>query len=152
MVGGKVVTRVRKSLCPPYSTHQFFLLFPIQSEFNILSMKKGYFILISSVLLIFVVGFVLIIRKMTFKQNIVRIARAELKKWTGLTETSQKASQILIEYWKSVGRTFTATQMQSASVHSTYPWSSAFISWLFFKAGAKDRFPYSAAHSGYLML
>ena len=115
-------------------------------------MKKEHFILISSVLLICIVGIVLIIKKMTFKQNLVRIARAELKKWKGLTETSQNASQTLIEYWKSVGRKFTTKQMQSVSVHSTYPWSSAFISWLFFKAGAKERFPYSASHSGYFQV
>lgn len=109
--------------------------------------------MISSVLLIcLVVGFVIIIRKMSFKQNIIRIARGELKNWKQLSELSPMASQSLIKYWKSVGRNFTQKQMQSASVHSTYPWSSAFISWLFYKAGAKEQFPYSASHSGYFQV
>lgn len=97
-------------------------------------------------------GVVIIIKKMSFKQNIIRIARIELKKWKQLSELSPLASQSLIKYWKSVGRNFTEKQMQSTSVHSTYPWSSAFISWLFFKAGAKDKFPYSASHSGYFQV
>lgn len=97
-------------------------------------------------------GIVIIIRKMSFKQSIIRIARTELKEWKQLSELLPTASKTLIKYWKSVGRNFTEKQMQSASVHSTYPWSSAFISWLFFKAGAKENFPYSASHSGYFQV
>lgn len=116
-------------------------------------MKKVNVILIScAIVMVCSLGIMLIIRKINFKQSLVRIARTELRKWNGLKETSKKASQILIGYWKSVGLKFSASQMQSASVHSTYPWSSAFISWLFFKAGAEELFPYSQSHSGYFQV
>lgn len=42
--------------------------------------------------------------------------------------------------------------MQSTSVHDTYPWSSAFISYIFYKAGAKENFPYSSGHAGYFQV
>lgn len=152
MVGGKVVKSSVKVfdltfLAPPF----LFLRFP-KNKSNILEMKKEYIILISSTLLAIALGTAVWIRKSSFKQKLIRIARIELKKWEGLKETSQKASQLLLKYWKSVGRVFNVSQMQSANVHSSYPWSSAFISYLFFMAGAKDQFPYSAAHSGYFQL
>lgn len=84
-----------------------------------------------------------------FKRSLIRVAKEELDKWKGLAEVSARASEYLMAYWKTVGRSFTPAQMQSSTVHNSYPWSSAFISYLFFKAGAKDRFPYSASHSGY---
>ncbi len=113
-------------------------------------MKKINIILISSIILVILsLGIVLIIRKMNIKQKLVSTAKAELKKWKGIKETSINASPMLLEYWKSVGRNFTASQMQSASFQSGWPWSSAFISWLFYKSGAGDKFPYSAAHSTY---
>ena len=116
-------------------------------------MKRINIILISSALVsICVVGVVAILTKMSFKQKLIKIANKEIEKWKGLTELSQRASQTLISYWKSVGRVFSPRDMQSKEVHSKYPWSSAFISWLFFKAGAKKRFPYSAAHSGYFQV
>ena len=87
----------------------------------------------------------------SFKKRIIRIAIHELGKWNALTELSQNASQLLIKYWQSVGINFSTSQMQNSSVQSSYPWSSAFISWLFYKAGAKDRFPYASAHSGYFL-
>lgn len=116
-------------------------------------MRQINIILISCALAsICVVGIVTILRKMSFKQKLVKIANKEVEKWKGLTELSQRASQTLIGYWKSVGKVFSPRQMQSPDVHSTYPWSSAFISWLFFKAGAKNLFPYSSAHSGYFQV
>jgi len=77
------------------------------------------------------------------------VAKEELKKWKGIKELSPKVSETLVKYWKSVGRVFSPEQMQSASVHGAWPWSSAFISYIFYKAGAKDQFPYSSGHSGY---
>lgn len=103
----------------------------------------------SAAVLIGVFGFVLYFRWRSFPRNLVRIAKSELEKWQAISELSAQASDLLIRYWKSVGMSFTPQQMQSPSVQSSYPWSSAFISYLFFKAGAKDRFPYDAAHSGY---
>jgi len=84
-----------------------------------------------------------------FKKTLVKQAKLELSKWQGLTELKQRASQLLISYWKSVGLKFTPPQMQDPTVHDKYPWSSAFISYLFFKVGAKGQFPYSAKHSTY---
>lgn len=72
--------------------------------------------------------------------------------WQGVKELSGKMSQTLVNYWKSVGLNFTTSDMQSPSVHNKYPWSSAFISYVFFKAGAKDKFPYSSAHNGYFQV
>lgn len=47
-------------------------------------------------------------------------------------------------YWKEIGR-------KDLDGKSTgWPWSAAFISYLMKKAGAKDRFRYSAAHSIYI--
>ncbi len=85
----------------------------------------------------------------SFKKRLIKIAIDEVNKWKSLTETSSKASAYLIAYWKVVGVKFTAKQMQTSAVHSKYPWSSAFISYLFSKAGAKDQFPYARSHSGY---
>lgn len=92
---------------------------------------------------------ILLLFKRRFKFNLVSLAKSELKKWRNFNELSQEMSQTLVNYWKSVGINFSLTQMQSKRVQSSYPWSSAFISYLFFKSGAKERFPYSAAHSGY---
>lgn len=112
-------------------------------------MKKAVLIVISGLILAGItVGLILYFRS-DFRRSLLRVAHAELAKWNGLTELSAKVSQYLIDYWKAVGFNFTASQMQSASVQNNYPWSSAFISYLFFKAGAKDRFPYGASHTVY---
>lgn len=86
---------------------------------------------------------------MSVKKKIIEIAHKEIARWKSMNELSQNASQTLVNYWKSVGKTFTQQQMQSPSVQGAWPWSSAFISYLFHKAGAKDQFPYSASHFGY---
>lgn len=85
----------------------------------------------------------------SFKKRLIQIANEEAAKWKSLTELSKSASTSLIAYWKVVGVKFSAQQMQTPSVHSKYPWSSAFISYLFYKAGAKNQFPYARSHSGY---
>lgn len=108
--------------------------------------------IISIILSTLSVGIVILIYRKSFKKTLVAIAKRELKKWRGIRELSQQMSQTLISYWKSVGLNFTEAQMQNASVHSTYPWSSAFISHLFDEAGAKDAFPYSSAHAGYFQV
>jgi hypothetical protein len=114
-------------------------------------MKTNRIILISSivVLLTIGVGVFLYIHFNSFKKKLVRIAKDEVQKWKSISERSTKASSFLLDYWKSTGFNFTAQQMQSASFQSSYPWSSAFISYLFEKAGAKDKFPYASSHSGY---
>lgn len=87
--------------------------------------------------------------KSDFKKRLIDIAKGELKKWKGKNELSPFTSSILKGYWQSVGKSFTESEMQNPSVHASYPWSSAFISYLFQKAGANEQFPYNAAHSGY---
>lgn len=112
-------------------------------------MNKNHIILISSLTVLGAVGLLLYFHFTSFKKNIVRLAKNEAEKWKTLTELSANASDKLVEYWKTVGLNFSKAQMQSASVQSSYPWSSAFISYLFAKSGAKDKFPYSSAHSEY---
>lgn len=85
----------------------------------------------------------------SFKKRLIKIANKEASKWKSITELSKKASSYLIDYWKVVGIKFSAKQMQNSSVHSKYPWSSAFISYLFYQAGANDQFPYASSHNGY---
>lgn len=114
-------------------------------------MKKSLIIIIMTTIILSGIGVFLYFYLNSFKKRIVRIAIHELGKWNSLTELSQNASQLLIKYWQSVGLNFSASQMQNSSVQSNYPWSSAFISWLFYKAGAKDKFPYASAHSGYFL-
>lgn len=113
-------------------------------------MKKSHLALIIGAGIVVCLGSIfLYLHFMSIKKSLVRIAKAELKKWSALTERSSKVSEILLNYWKSVGLSFTEKQMQSESFQSSYPWSSAFISYLFHKAGANEKFPYSSAHSGY---
>ena len=109
-------------------------------------MKKGHFItiLILSSIILAVLGYFIYLKYSSFKRKLVRIALAEASKWKNLKELSSKASSILLNYWESVGRNFSASQMQDESVQQNNPWSSAFISYLFKKAGAKEKFPYSS--------
>lgn len=114
-------------------------------------MKKSLFIIIVTTAILSGIGVFLYFHFNSFKKRIVSIARFELGKWNALTELSHNASQLLIKYWQSVGINFSVSQMQNPNVQSNYPWSSAFISWLFYKAGAKGKFPYASAHSGYFL-
>ncbi|WP_300663033.1 DUF2272 domain-containing protein [Fluviicola sp.] len=115
-------------------------------------MKTSRVILISGVVILLSAGVAVALYfyfRDSFKKRLIRIAKGEAEKWKTLTETSEKASSYLLDYWKVVGFNFTASQMQNSAVQSSYAWSSAFISWLFYKAGAKDQFPYAQSHSGY---
>lgn len=115
-------------------------------------MKTSRIILISSFIILLSAGIGVAIYfyfRDSFKKRLIRIANAEASRWKNITELSEKASSILIDYWKAVRFNFSASQMQNSAVQSKYPWSSAFISWLFKKAGANDQFPYDSSHSGY---
>lgn len=112
-------------------------------------MKRNHIILIFSIGIVLIASIYVYYRVNKFQSKIVRIAKSELNKWVTLSEVAVNASKQLLAYWKSVGFKFTEEQMQSEDFQSSYPWSSAFISYLFYKAGAKDKFPYSSAHSGY---
>ena len=116
-------------------------------------MKTSRIILISSIVILLCSGIgialYLYFNRDSFVKRLIRIAKNEASKWEAITELSQKASNYLLEYWKAVGFNFTPAQMQNSSVQSSYPWSSAFISWLFYKAGANNQFPYNSSHAGY---
>lgn len=116
-------------------------------------MKTSRIILISSVIILLCAGVGIALffyfNRNSFVKRLVRIAKDEASKWNAITELSAKASNYLIDYWKAVRINFSPAQMQNSSVQSNYPWSSAFISYLFYKAGAKDQFPYASSHSGY---
>jgi len=115
-------------------------------------MKKKLILIIIVSTILTGLGVFLYLHFTSFKKGLVRIALLEYQKWNALTELSKNVSELLIKYWQCVGLYFSPTQMQNPSVQSSYPWSSAFISWLFYKAGAKDKFPYSTAHSGYFQV
>ncbi len=83
------------------------------------------------------------------RYKVARYAKAELKKWAALSERAVDATKFLISYWKAAGYDFTAQQLQDADFQANWPWSAAFISYLFQKAGAGSQFPYSSAHSTY---
>mgnify|MGYP001556744644 CR=1 FL=1 len=83
------------------------------------------------------------------RYKVARYAKDELKKWAVLSERAVDASNLLISYWKAAGYNFTAQQMQSQEFQAQWPWSAAFISFLFKKAGAGSKFPYSSAHATY---
>lgn len=100
--------------------------------------------LIASVSLVFILA-----KRNSVKRKLIDVALSELKLWKHLTELSPKASSLLVKYWKSVGKYFTADQMMRSDVQASWPWSSAFISYVFWKAGAKEQFPYSASHTTY---
>ena len=115
-------------------------------------MKKNLLITIGITIILIGVGVFLYLHFTSFKRRLVRIALHELHKWRSITELSPPASGILVNYWKSVGLNFSPDQMQSSGVQANYPWSSAFISYLFHKAGANKKFPYASAHSGYFQV
>lgn len=115
-------------------------------------MKKGHIALLIGVGTVVTTGIYLYFHLKTFRKKIVQVALCELSKWNTLTERSIDASAILVKYWQSVGIVFSKQQMQNAQVQSDYPWSSAFISYLFYMAGAKNLFPYASSHSGYFQV
>ncbi len=79
-----------------------------------------------------------------------RQAKSDLRKWKGKTETNPEVSKYLVEYWDKVGLKFSEKDMQSSSVQSTYPWSSAYIGHLIDSAGYKN-FDSKSTHSAYVV-
>lgn len=125
-----------------------FAKLPMNKEEKKIIVAAG---LISIFLLVFVVAWILI-KRMRNKEIVKLIdnADSDLKFWSDKTETNPSASQTLIDYWKTVGTNFSPAQMQSTSVHSTYPWSSAYISNLVLRSGFENFKP-SATHAGYVL-
>ena len=112
--------------------------------------KKELIIAITSVVAI--VGTYYVLRHYVFnhKAKLRHQAKKDLKFWDGKKETDPAVSKELVEYWKLVGKDFTEKQMQSASTHSSYPWSSAYIGHLVNKAGYKN-FSSKSTHSAYVV-
>jgi hypothetical protein len=110
--------------------------------------KNEIIIAITSVVAVLVVIYVS--KKYLFghKSSLKNIAKKDLKKWSGKTETSKDVSKDMVEYWKLAGLNFSPAQMQSTSVQSNYPWSSVYISHLVKSAGFKNFTP-RTTHSGY---
>ncbi len=78
------------------------------------------------------------------------LAKKDLRRWNGKTETDPSVSSDLVGYWELAGMNFTNKQMQQASTHSSYPWSAVYISHLVEKSGYKNFNPKST-HSGYIV-
>lgn len=112
--------------------------------------KKELIIAITSVVAI--VGTYYVLRHYVFnhRAKLRHTAKKDLKFWDGKKETDPAVSKALVEYWKLVGKDFTEKQMQSASTHSSYPWSSAYIGHLVNKAGYKN-FSSKSTHSAYVV-
>lgn len=62
----------------------------------------------------------------------------------GMQETDERFWQRVGDYWRDgVGRRLTGRD-------TDYPWSAAFVSWAFRRAGDAGRFPASASHCRYI--
>mgnify|MGYP003637712860 CR=1 FL=1 len=79
-------------------------------------------------------------------RKLVDIANKEYSDWdSGNTkETSSSMYSRLKSYWDSIG------WKESRWTPSSVAWSSAFISYIMRKAGAGNKFNYSASHSAYI--
>ncbi len=78
------------------------------------------------------------------------LAKKDLRRWKGKTETDPSMSSDLVGYWKLAGMDFTNKQMQQTSTHLSYPWSAVYISHLVDKSGYRNFNPKST-HSGYVV-
>ena len=100
---------------------------------------------------------VLAVRRFLIKNKAVRVAKYEWEGWgkptvdingkqsvKGGFESSSGYSERVGRYWRE------GTGDRLDGRDREVPWSSAFISWVMKKAGAKDNFVYSASHSKYI--
>ena len=115
--------------------------------------KTKSIIIISSIALALIgVGFLFYKRKgrkMTeFKRKLVTIANEEWDKWnkpTKIVEGNADTLKQLRSYWNDGAKVF-----KNDNYYINEAWSSAFISWLMFKAGAGKDWKYSQSHSVYI--
>jgi hypothetical protein len=117
-------------------------------NFNIKNKKE--IIVIATSVVAFAVSYYLIKNYATKKGRLKHIARKDLRKWKGKTETDPSRSSDLVGYWKLVGKDFSNKQMQQSSTHSSFPWSAVYIDHLIVKAGYKNFNP-KTTHSGYVV-
>lgn len=103
--------------------------------------------------------FILLFRKLRltgFKKRLIDNANREWELWGkplyvggervqyGETECSPIYKERVGEYWKK------GTNYNRDGCDTSIPWSSAFISFIMKKSGAKDEFVYSPSHSRYI--
>lgn len=96
-----------------------------------------------AVLLIVLIIFILWVRKRHFRAKVANTAVQEYVLWNlGKTsETNPKMRATLTGYWNAA---------KAPDYGYSQAWSAAFISAIFKKAGAGNKFPYSPRHSDYI--
>lgn len=100
---------------------------------------------------------ILVLRKVLVKYRVVSLAKKEWKGWgeptidingnqisNGGFEADDGYSQRVGRYWKE------GTGQNLDGDDREVPWSATFISWLYKKAGAGDKFVYNPSHSKYI--
>ena len=96
------------------------------------------------------------LHKMTpFKSSLIALAWVEYSLWARPSgrrhrETDPAMTQHLQRYYGAVGASPTEAQLRDPNWHANNFWSAAFISYLFFKAGAGTQFKYSLRHANYV--
>ncbi|HEY9639176.1 MAG TPA: DUF2272 domain-containing protein [Coleofasciculaceae cyanobacterium] len=88
------------------------------------------------------------------RQNAVRVANSERDRWGNgaITERDSRIVPTLQDYWRfGVNAQFSEQQLRNPAFQNSHPWSAAFISWVFRKAGAGKRFHYAPAHASYIV-
>lgn len=103
------------------------------------------------------IALIIILRKILIKYRVVALADKEWQTWgystidingkqtiKGGFEADDKFKQRVGRYWKE------GTGLNYDGGDRAVPWSAAFISWLYKKAGAGDRFVYNSSHSKYI--
>jgi hypothetical protein len=89
----------------------------------------------------------------TLKQEIVRLAQEQLKRWKkgALMEAEIEGLVILKEYYQNCGVKVTQQdKLGDKNWHCKNAWSAVFVSWIMKQAGAGERFRYSRSHEYYI--
>ena len=100
---------------------------------------------------------IILMRKLLVKYRVVSLAKSEWQGWgkptvnisgkqtiDGGFESDKGFSERVGKYWKE------GTNQNLVGSDREVPWSATFISWLFKKAGAGNKFVYNASHSKYI--
>jgi hypothetical protein len=114
--------------------------------------RKNLIIVVASALIVVATTFFIIKRKKKvgktiFRRSAVKYAKQEYKKFKEgkVKETNQAVYDDIKRYWESIG--WNENQWTPTGT----AWSSAFISYIMRKAGAKDDFKYASSHSEYIV-
>jgi hypothetical protein len=99
----------------------------------------------------FVLTFILLKKKKGLsKRKLQDLVSDQIKYWDGETETSDRGSEKLKEWWSWFGYNYSLSQLRDPNWQSENYWSSIFISAMMKMWGAGERFKYSAKHSDYI--